>query len=150
MSHKTNVLDFSQFLWDDFAHKGVGSFSGDFVQALEEIHLLSKTKDLELLVEISKAGSAKWALYQNFEVGPISDDYALSVSGYDPASTAGDALSQHNGMKWSSPDRDNDAMADLDCAKELRTSFWFNSCYSANPLGEFGGSGDKAIVWETA
>ena len=72
------------------------------------------------------------------------------MSGYDASSTAGDALRQHDGMKWSSPDRDNDAMANWNCAQSLETSFWFSSCYGANPLGQYGGSGDKAMVWDSA
>ena len=50
MTHKTDILDFSQFTWNDFAYQGVGSFNGDFVQALDEMHLLTKSKQFELLV----------------------------------------------------------------------------------------------------
>ena len=87
------------------------------------------------MVELSKGASTTWALYQKFAVGSESEQYALIVSGYDPTSTAGDGLSHLAGMKWSSPDRDNDAMGVENCAKSLASSFWFNSCSGTNPLG---------------
>ena len=49
-----------------------------------------------------------WALYDSFAVGPESDKYRLSINGYDPASTAGNALGWHDGAQWSASDQDND------------------------------------------
>lgn len=45
-----------------------------------------------------------WARYEHFAVGNNSTNYTLSISGYDPASTAGDGLSSHNGMAFSTWD----------------------------------------------
>ena len=45
-----------------------------------------------------------WANYSNFNVGDSASKYKLFVSGYSKDSTAGDSLSYHNGMKFSTPD----------------------------------------------
>ncbi len=79
-----------------------------------------------------------WAWYQNFAVGSEASSYPLHVSGYAIESTAADALSStHEGMKWSTPDQDNDASSRRHCAQELKSPFWFNACGSANPLGAY-------------
>ena len=77
-----------------------------------------------------------WAYYDSFSVGPAADKYRLSVSCYDPSSPAGDSLSDHDGMQWSAPDQDND-LSPGSCAGILDTSWWFNVCYQANPLGTY-------------
>lgn len=79
-----------------------------------------------------------WAYYENFQVGPESDKFRLTVSGYDNNSSAGDSLSQHNSMEWSSPDQDNDTDLINNCAGQLQSSWWFKHCYYSNPLGVYG------------
>lgn len=45
-----------------------------------------------------------------FRVAPESEKYKLTVARYTSDSHAGDALKWHNGMKFSTPDRDNDVL----------------------------------------
>ncbi len=76
-----------------------------------------------------------WAAYGSFAVGHANHSYELSVSGFDPGSTAGDSLSPLNGQPWSSPD--NDTTPHL-CAQSALSSWWFNNCSDSNPLGIYG------------
>ena len=68
--------------------------------------------------------------YSSFSVGPETDKYRLSVSGF--SGDIGDALAAPahpgriaNGMKFSTPDDDNDNSSG-NCAYSV--GWWFNEC----------------------
>ena len=100
-----------------------------------------------------------WAFYDTFSVGPESDNYRLHVDGFNLKSTAGDSLTTsrskyvHNGMNFTTIDRDNDNRQDDNCAVLRGGSWWYNSCFYANPTGRYvsGGSDDyTGMIWWTA
>ena len=65
-----------------------------------------------------------WAEYSTFRVLTEADNYKLQVSGY--SGNAGyDALSYHNGMMFTTYDRDNDP-APSNCALIADAGFWYN------------------------
>jgi len=73
--------------------------------------------------------------YSSFAVGPESDKYRLSVSGF--SGDTGDAISApvhpariSNGMQFSSVDQDNDN-AGGSCAS-VYSGWWFNRCTRSN------------------
>jgi len=80
-----------------------------------------------------KKDSGLWysAEYSSFSLGPESDNYRLSVSGY--SGDAGDAivapanpaLRVANGIQFSTPDRDNDNHP-AECASQ--DGWWYNCC----------------------
>ncbi len=142
-------LNFRTPLWSDYSSRGVGTLSGEFFLALNYIYLLTKDSPLELLVELHSGTDSAWAYYDSFSISDSTDKHRLSIGGYDPRSTAGDALSFHNGMQWSAPDQDNDATG-RHCASILSSSFWFKACSQANPLGLYSVHGSPlANSWET-
>ena len=54
-------------------------------------------------------GVYKFASYGSFAVGGEEDNYPLRVGNFSTLSTAGDSLTaRHNGMLFSTHDRDND------------------------------------------
>lgn len=46
----------------------------------------------------------------------------------------------HNGMQFSTPDKDNDKSTS-NCAQQYKSAFWFNNCYSADPNGVYYNNG---------
>lgn len=54
--------------------------------------------------------SISHAVPWHFSVAGEDKYYRLKVSRYTSSSQAGDALKWHNGMRFSTPDRDNDAL----------------------------------------
>lgn len=52
-------------------------------------------------------------------------------------SPAGDALSYHNGWKFTTFDRDND-IALSNCALTHHGGWWYKNCHLANPNGRYG------------
>ena len=59
---------------------------------------------MELYIFMTEGSESAWASYSSFVVGDNISAYRLHVAGYLAASTAGDALSYHNGMKFSTLD----------------------------------------------
>lgn len=71
-----------------------------------------------------------YAEYSSFTVSGESRNYELHVSGY--SGNAGDALSYHNGMMFTTYDRDNDQRLSSsyknNCAVFDGGGFWYNNC----------------------
>jgi len=77
----------------------------------------------------SRSNTSNWyyAEYSTFRVLTEADNYRLQVAGY--SGNAGyDAFGDHNGMMFSTYDRDND-LDSSNCAAKSGGGFWYNSCY---------------------
>ena len=62
----------------------------------------------------------------------MQDFYTLEVDGYN-GGFGGNALgNDHNGMKFSTRDRENDIHDDLHCAQYYTSAWWFSDCGSVN------------------
>ena len=70
------------------------------------------------------------------------------------------AKTVHVGMKFSTPDRDNDKNRRTNCAQQDRSGWWFNSCSAANLNGFYHGGKysaeetrtgefDDGVLWNT-
>ena len=81
-----------------------------------------------------------YARHINYSVGDEASQYVLSVSGFDPLSSAGDSLMvgvqpAHcvaNGMKFSTMDNDNDKSGSNCADTNARGAWWYNACVGAN------------------
>merc|ERR1712126_109638 len=63
----------------------------------------------------------------------------LTISGYNTASPLGDAMSYHNGMKFSAKDKDQDNNPEAACSNSYQDGgWWFNWCYRSYPNGNTG------------
>lgn len=61
----------------------------------------------------------------------------------------GDGLSYSNNSKFSTPDQENGGSG-RNCATEYRSAGWFNSCFRANPNGQYADSekyGPEYLTW---
>ncbi|XP_053386210.1 angiopoietin-1-like [Mercenaria mercenaria] len=100
--------------WNDYKY-GFGGLDGEFWLGNEYVNILTddgETHELRIDLE-DHDGNRAYAKYSKFKVGSESTNYTLEVSGY--SGDAGDSLFKpsnnyriHNGMQFSTKDRDND------------------------------------------
>uniref|UniRef100_A0A8C9SRL7 Fibrinogen beta chain n=1 Tax=Scleropages formosus TaxID=113540 RepID=A0A8C9SRL7_SCLFO len=171
--------------WDDYRtgfgnialpnEKGFCHKPGEYWLGNDRISQLSKMGPTEILFEMTDwTGSRVQAKYNQFTVQGENSNYVLSVAGY--SGTAGDGLligakelsgenrtmTIHNGMMFSTYDRDNDNWLPGDpskqCSREDGGGWWYNRCHSSNPNGRYYWGGlytkhmakhgtDDGIVW---
>ncbi|KAK7882299.1 hypothetical protein WMY93_028473 [Mugilogobius chulae] len=97
-----------------------------------------------LLVEMEDfEGNKASARYSSFSVGPECEQYKLTVSGFTDGG-AGDSLTYHNNMKFSTFDKDQDTWPN-NCAKSYLGGFWYKDCHSTNPTGLYRWGADSTI-----
>ena len=136
--------------WSDY-QQGFGNLSGEFWLGLDKIQRLTSTAT-QLRVDMQDFQlNSRYAKYTSFSVGDSVSKYTLSVSGY--SGTAGDALTnQHNGIRFTTRDQDNDNNVDGNCAQEFRGAWWFNDCYESNLNGHYQSSSGVypfGVDWNT-
>ncbi|CAL4172559.1 unnamed protein product, partial [Meganyctiphanes norvegica] len=142
-------LDFYR-TFDEYS-LGFGSPGAEFWLGNDILHELTKTSVSELYVELTSfAGVTKYAMYNSFYVGPRGNTknyvrpYQLSVSHF--SGNAGDSLTLHNGMGFTTFDSDHD-LSPGNCAVYERGAWWYNKCYYSNLNGFYY---DSAIVNTTS
>ncbi|KAM8940303.1 fibrinogen gamma chain isoform 2-T2 [Pelodytes ibericus] len=142
----------------------------------EKIHLLSTQSTIPyvLRIELEDWNNQKsYADYNTFRTGSEKDNYRLTYS-YFMGGDAGDAFdgfdfgddasdkfyTSHNGMQFSTYDRDNDKFAG-NCAEQDGSGWWMNRCHAGHLNGKYYQGGtyteadsspagyDNGIIWST-
>ena len=121
--------------WTDYEN-GFGNLTGEFWLGLSKIHRLTKEGSNTLRVDLGDfGGNTAYANYSTFSVSDGSTEYILTVGGY--SGTAGDSLAQHNGMKFSTRDNDNDIHESTNCAQYHTGAWWYFYCADSNLNGRY-------------
>ncbi|XP_031158497.1 fibrinogen beta chain [Sander lucioperca] len=171
--------------WDEYrrgfgniafdAGKGHCETPGEYWLGNDRISQVTKMGPTEVLIEMQDWTGAKvHAQYRQFTIQSETSNYVLAVEGY--TGNAGNGFLEgsselfgvnrtmtiHNGMMFSTYDRDNDNWIPGDpskqCAREDGGGWWYNRCHSANPNGRYyiGGAytrkmakhgTDDGVVW---
>ncbi|XP_063043338.1 microfibril-associated glycoprotein 4-like [Engraulis encrasicolus] len=130
--------------WEEY-EEGFGNAAGEYWLGLETLHLLTSKKRYELRVDMEDfEGNRVFAKYATFSVGSPRDGYKLTVSGFTNGG-AGDSLTLHNGMKFSTFDRDQDNWSG-NCASQYLGAYWYNACHYSNPNGVYAWGATKLFA----
>lgn len=161
--------------WDEYrrgfgniafkASKGHCEIPGEYWLGNDRISQVTKMGPTEVLIEMQDWTGAKvHAQYRQFTVQSETSNYVLAVNGY--SGNAGNSFLEgslelfgenrtmtiHNGMMFSTYDRDNDNWTPGDpskqCAREDGGGWWYNRCHSANLNGRYyiGGAYTKKMT----
>ena len=79
-------------------------------------------------------GERGYALYDDFLISSIADNYRLHVSGF--SGSLPESLSYHNGQQFSTYDNDND-LSEINCAAFNKGAWWYGSCQYVNLNGRY-------------
>ena len=128
--------------WDDYV-AGFGDLCGNNLWVgLDRIHAMTAAYDTELNVYMqSYENEGRSAGYSSFSVDDASSGYRLKVSGY--SGTAGDAMTIHDDLPFSTYDHDQDDSTDKNCAEVEKGAWWFADCGETNPNGVY----NESITW---
>ena len=135
--------------WTEYAD-GFGDLYNEFWFGLNAMHCLTNTGNWELRIDFTfDNGTKSFMHYNHFSVGPATDNYRLSISGFtgitpiDPFTTY-----NINGQQFSSYDRDNDQWSGRNCADDGHGDesggWWHAQCnyinlnYNYNRTGSWG------------
>ena len=132
--------------WNDYV-QGFGHLYGEFWLGLDKIHRLATSVDLRIDLMASD-GEKAYAQYEYFTIGDSRSSYALYFGQY--SGNAGDSLTYHRGMKFTTSDKDNDLRGD-NCAASNKGPWWYKACSTSNlnSLYKFGGTGWTHVVWNS-
>ncbi|XP_057693766.1 titin-like [Corythoichthys intestinalis] len=114
---------------------------GEFWLGNQHIHLLTRSRDMTLRVELEDfSGIAGYAEYEHFKVASERMRFKLTLGGY--SGTAGNALRfsstfDHSNQAFTTPDRDNDRYPSGNCGAYYSSGWWFNACMAANLNGRY-------------
>ncbi|XP_053137583.1 ficolin-2-like [Hemicordylus capensis] len=114
--------------------RGFGSRLAGFWLGNDNIHLLSSLGENELRVDLTDFDNQHtFATYQSFRIAAETDQYRLALGSFLEG-TAGDSLSGHNSMPFSTKDRQQDP-SNSQCAVTYKGAWWYNACHTSNLNG---------------
>ncbi|XP_054876228.1 microfibril-associated glycoprotein 4-like [Poeciliopsis prolifica] len=130
--------------WAEYK-RGFGNAAGEYWLGLDNIHELTRSQNYELMVDMEDfEGNKTFALYSSFKVDAECEGYLLHVSGFNNKGGAGDSLVRHNGMKFSTFDKDQDESGG-NCAKIHLGAFWYYACHGTKPNGVYRWGADDTL-----
>ncbi|NXL01858.1 FCN1 protein, partial [Mesembrinibis cayennensis] len=137
--------------WDSYK-RGFGNQLTEFWLGNDNIHFLTSLGPCELRIDLRDfENNYYFAKYASFRVLGESEKYKL-VLGDFLGGNAGDSLSYHKDMPFSTTDQDND-MSAFNCATEYKGAWWYNDCHYSNLNGMYWlgvhGSYADGINWKT-
>ena len=138
-------IDFYQD-WQKYEN-GFGNLSGEFWLGNKNLQRITTAFNTSLYIELEDWDQNKaYAKYSHFRVAAGISNYQLSVGSY--SGTAGNSLLRpdsklwnHNGMNFTTKDRDNDKHQGINCAEYERGAWWYNACGVSNLNGQYLGKG---------
>ncbi|KAL7742365.1 hypothetical protein ACLKA6_019001 [Drosophila palustris] len=138
--------------WTEYKN-GFGNLDGEYFLGLDKIHAMTEERRQELLVLLEDfEGDQRFETYDEFAIGNEDQQYELHTLG-EASGTAGDSLSDHRGMKFSTFDKDNDKWEGVNCAIEGTGAWWYNGelyCHVSQLTGTYKDNHcEKGVNWES-
>ena len=137
---KDGSENFHRYWWE--YQMGFGSLTGEFWFGLNALHCLTSQGQWELRIDLKLTnGTIIYLPYNKFAVGPATEQYPLTISGF--SGYTNDPFSGHNinTMKFTTRDQDNDRWSH-NCANPVDHSgisggWWYNQCAAILPNNQY-------------
>nr|XP_039266595.1 fibrinogen-like protein 1 [Styela clava] len=129
---------------------GFGKADREMWIGLKTLNLITNKYDCELRVDMKdRENNTAYANYGLFKVGDETSNYRLTIGEY--SGNAGDSLSRHNAMNFTTKDYDDD-IAGLNCAQRYTGAWWFRKCHNSHLNGVYyrgNSTYAEGIIWRT-
>ena len=135
--------------WNQYK-EGFGNVTGEHWMGNDKLYYITNQKQYRMRMDatIWSTGEKKYSVYDKFRVDNEGNNYRLHVSGYS-GNTAIDYWAQHNGMEFSTRDRDNDRYP-VSCSQTFKGAHWYSDCHTVNPTGLYKNTGsDSMNLWKS-
>ncbi|KAI8747836.1 BgiBFREP21.3 [Biomphalaria glabrata] len=132
--------------WKEYSD-GFGDYSiGEFYLGNENIFSLTSTGQYDLRIDLEFNNKKYFAQYEKFKILSETEKYTLKIGNY--SGNAGDDLSYHNNMFFTTFDRDNDEHSGTNCAENGSGAWWYRGCHLSNLNGLWGSTSyAKGMNW---
>ncbi|XP_071835533.1 fibrinogen-like protein A [Apostichopus japonicus] len=118
--------------------EGFGELDGEFWLGNDKLHYLTNQGNYTLRIDlVDRNGSSYYAKYDLFRINDENDNYRLAELGTFTGTTGADGLRDHYKLQFSTNDRDNDDLSDLNCAMHKRGGWWYRRCCHSNLNGHY-------------
>ncbi|XP_074871470.1 ficolin-1-like [Carettochelys insculpta] len=119
--------------WNSYK-RGFGNQLSEFWLGNDNIHLLTSLGTNELRVDLQDFDNVyQFAKYRSFKIAGETEKYKLILGAF-VGGTAGDSLTLHNNMPFTTRDRDSDQSSG-NCAVIFKGAWWYQDCHWANLNG---------------
>ncbi|XP_053552138.1 ficolin-2-like [Bombina bombina] len=122
--------------WNSYK-TGFGSRLNEFWLGNDNIHKITSAGKWELRIDLQDFENQKTnAKYTSFQILGEDEKYKLLLGAFKEG-TAGDSLTPHNNMQFSTIDQDNDVFPERSCASIYSGAWWygFQYCHFSNLNG---------------
>ena len=115
--------------WTDY-ERGFGDLDTEFWYGLRNIHCLTTREEVELQIKVEgDDGKGQVWTYDYFKVDGPLNNYTLHIGEARGPSRGYDSMAYHNGMQFTTRDRDNDKETGYNCASNnTGGGWWYKSC----------------------
>ncbi len=132
---------------------GFGNFDGNFWLGLEKIKAITDCETNELYIGLESLDTTPLYRKAEYSFITLKDEanfYELDIGTY--SGNAGDSFATHDGVKFSTHDKDNDNSAS-DCSGTYNSGWWYKDCHSAHLNGIYYATAaaqpdGHGIIWE--
>ena len=131
--------------WTDY-ERGFGDLNTEFWYGLRNIHCLTNQEEVELQIEVRQEdGTGQVWTYGFFVVDEPENNYTLHIGQTQGPSSGRDSMDNHNGIQFTTKDRDHDENTGLNCVDDYTGGgWWYKSCGDSVLTG---GHSNRNIYW---
>lgn len=123
--------------WNDYKY-GFGNVGSEFWLGNENLYLITHQALYELRVDLHDFDDGHaYAKYDGFAVGSEKEKFMLKVLGRLSGGDAGDGMTYHASIPFSTTDMDNDRWEGGNCAEDHTGGWWYNQCDASNLNGQY-------------
>ncbi|XP_033103917.1 fibrinogen-like protein 1 [Anneissia japonica] len=137
-------VDFNQN-WQNYA-SGFGDLNGEFWLGNKKIHKITSSAKYEFRIDmVTNDNDTYHVTYDSIEIGSEAENFRLNLGEYVGVKSnaaeglhhSNESLHYHNGMSFSTFDRDNDNLRSYSCSILSGSAWWFNKCSRTNLNGKY-------------